>query len=51
MSPPWAKVHTVLGGERLRWQSIIVPTHPKYKIKEIGIFTFRLEKVSSNIKG
>ena len=24
-----------LGGEGLRWQSIIVPTHPKYKIKRI----------------
>ena len=28
MSHPWAKVHKILGGEGLRWQSIIVPTHP-----------------------
>ena len=35
MSHPWAKVHKILGGEGLRWQSIIVPTHPKYKIKRI----------------
>ena len=35
MSHPWAKVHKILGGEGLRWQSIIVPTHPKYKIKGI----------------
>ena len=33
MSHPWAKVHKILGGEGLRRQSIIVPTHPKYKIK------------------
>ena len=35
MSHPWAKVHKILGGEGLRWQSIIVPTHPKYKIMGI----------------
>ena len=35
MSHPWAKVNKILGGEGLRWQSIIVPTHPKYKIKGI----------------
>ena len=35
MSHPWAKVHKILGGEGLRWQSIFVPVHPKYKIKRI----------------
>ena len=35
MSQPWAKVHKILGGKGLRWQSIIVPTHPKYKIMGI----------------
>ena len=35
MSYPWAKVHKILGEERLRWQSIFVPTHAKYKIKRI----------------
>ena len=35
MSHPWAKVHKIFGEEGLRWQSIIVPTHPKYKIMRI----------------
>ena len=34
MSHPSAKVHKILG-EGLRWQSIFVPTHPKYKIMGI----------------
>ena len=35
MSHPWAKVHKILGAEGLRWQSIFVPTHPKFKFMRI----------------
>ena len=33
MSHPWAKVHKILGGEGLRWQSIIMPKGLRYGLE------------------